>query len=235
MDKICKKCGTVDRYKGGDCKECRSRYNKRYRQAHIDELYEYHQQYDKQYRQDNSLDISRQMKQIHLDLKIETFNQYGGCQCTLCKINDIDMLSIDHIFNNGNEHRKNLGINGGHQFYYWLKKYGFPDKDKYRVLCMNCQFKEKERNRILNNSEIAIYDRKHRLSIKTLAINTYGNGKCSLCNETDIVCLSIDHINGGGRQHRREIGDIYLYLKRNKYPDKDKYRILCINCQFKER
>lgn len=58
----------------------------------------------------------------------------------------------------------------------------------------------------------------------------YG-GKCVCCNEKELVCLTIDHINGGGTKHRKEVGDgtqFYYWLKRNNFPDG--YQVLCWNC-----
>jgi coproporphyrinogen III oxidase len=51
---------------------------------------------------------------------------------------DLRALSIDHVLSGGTKHRKNLRGIGGHHFYRWLKKKGFPPG--YQVLCMNCQF-----------------------------------------------------------------------------------------------
>jgi hypothetical protein len=52
--------------------------------------------------------------------------------------------------------------------------------------------------------------------------------------------LSIDHINGNGAEHRRELKrttggstgghDFYRWLKNNNFPDG--YQVLCMNCQF---
>jgi hypothetical protein len=43
--------------------------------------------------------------------------------------------------------------------------------------------------------------------------------------------LTIDHINGGGRQHRLQAGvkgDFYTWLKRNGFPPG--FQVLCWNC-----
>lgn len=61
-------------------------------------------------------------------------------------------------------------------------------------------------------------------------LDAYG-GKCSFCPETMSEFLAIDHIDGGGNQHRKKLktNRIYLWLEKNGYP-KDGYRILCHNC-----
>lgn len=57
---------------------------------------------------------------------------------------------------------------------------------------------------------------------------------CRCCRETEPVFLTIDHVNGGGNKHRREIGQggtaLHRWLKRNGFPDG--FQILCWNCNF---
>lgn len=66
--------------------------------------------------------------------------------------------------------------------------------------------------------------------IKVEVIAHYG-GKCECCGEMEMVFLTIDHINGGGRQHRKETGSfLYQWLRRNGYPEG--FQVLCFNCNF---
>ncbi len=65
---------------------------------------------------------------------------------------------------------------------------------------------------------------------KCLIIDHYG-GSCVCCNESIIEFMTIDHIDGGGRQHRIEVGkghNFYKWLIKNNFPDD--YRVLCTNC-----
>jgi hypothetical protein len=66
-------------------------------------------------------------------------------------------------------------------------------------------------------------------------INAYG-GKCTCCGETEPTFLTIDHKNGGGNKHRKNIGgygsggtSFYNWLKIQGYPKED-YELLCWNC-----
>jgi hypothetical protein len=47
-------------------------------------------------------------------------------------------LTIDHIENNGAEHRRQQrnGQNKGHDIYAWLRKNNYPEG--FQVLCYNC-------------------------------------------------------------------------------------------------
>ncbi len=81
---------------------------------------------------------------------------------------------------------------------------------------------------------------KRRYTVKTKAdaLTHYGNGKlaCVTCGESRIDCLSIDHIDGKGAEHRRTMPKgtrIYIWLKRNNYPEG--FQTLCMNCQFIKR
>jgi len=68
-------------------------------------------------------------------------------------------------------------------------------------------------------------------AVKDEVFSNYGGYKCNCCGETTSEFLTIDHIHGGGKQHRKEIKiDFYLWLKRNNFPDG--FQVLCMNCQF---
>jgi len=71
-------------------------------------------------------------------LKHEVLSSYsnGKVECAICKMNDIRVLSVDHINRNGIEHRRTLKVTGGSQLYRRLRQAGFPSG--LRVLCMSC-------------------------------------------------------------------------------------------------
>lgn len=56
--------------------------------------------------------------------------------------------------------------------------------------------------------------------------------KCQRCGFRDVRALSIDHINGGGNEHRRQFTHHIAYLRDivSRWPDD--LRVLCMNCQF---
>lgn len=78
-----------------------------------------------------------------------------------------------------------------------------------------------------------VTSKERRKQLKEEVIREYG-GVCVCCGDNHIEFMTIDHINGGGRQHRKEINcgggwNFYAWLKKNLYP-KDEYRLLCFNC-----
>ena len=86
---------------------------------------------------------------------------------------------------------------------------------------------ENRKQKNLNNIK---YNRKIKLEV----LSHYGGVPpvCACCDERAIEFLTIDHIEGGGNKHRREIGrrNIYSYLKKGDWPLG--FRVLCMNCNF---
>lgn len=86
------------------------------------------------------------------------------------------------------------------------------------------------RDRLLKNSK----DFYKRRKIEVLNHYTNNNIHCQCpsgkCTETAIEFMTIDHIDGNGNKHRKDIGhtNIYQWLKNNNYPSG--YRALCFNC-----
>ena len=68
-------------------------------------------------------------------LQEATFNAYGGYKCNCCGETEPLFLTIDHVNNDGNKHRKKFQSTGD-GLYKWLKQNGYPEG--FQVLCMNC-------------------------------------------------------------------------------------------------
>lgn len=85
-------------------------------------------------------------------LKDQVFSHYGK-SCSLCGFSNMDALTIDHIDQNGAEHRRELKGSrqgGGMMTYRWLVKNSFPGG--FRTLCQNCNviaYKEHVRSKHL--------------------------------------------------------------------------------------
>ena len=100
-------------------------------------------------------------------------------------------------------------------------------QNKQRVLEINDQYRRD------NWESVKTYRRDRLREIRLEVLRAYGgdNPKCDCCGESIIEFLSIDHIDGGGRQHRQQIKkSIYIWLKQNDFPDG--YRVLCHNCNM---
>ncbi len=77
------------------------------------------------------------------NLIITTYSLTNPPSCAWCGIDDMEVLCIDHVNNNGAEHRKQIRLLG-YSLYQWLKKKDCPKG--YQVLCHNCNHKKKLRH-----------------------------------------------------------------------------------------
>lgn len=57
-----------------------------------------------------------------------------GCKCACCGESDHRFLTLDHVGNDGNRHRREYAC---HQIYRQARKEGYPP-GRYQVLCFNC-------------------------------------------------------------------------------------------------
>lgn len=119
------------------------------------------------------------------------------------------------------------------------KKYK-RDKEKdrvYRQLHKEHRLELQKASRGRNEVAYKQDNRRRNLMEKVKALKHYscdGEIKCARCGFGDIRALSIDHINGQGGKHRKEVGvHTYRWLKVNNYPSG--FQILCMNCQFIKR
>lgn len=74
--------------------------------------------------------------------KAAVYQAYGGFRCRWCGITDPVVLSIDHVNNDGNVHRKRLGLVGRgsctSNLVYWIERNNFPEG--FQILCRNCNW-----------------------------------------------------------------------------------------------
>lgn len=81
------------------------------------------------------------------------------------------------------------------------------------------------------------YGRNGTLRLRRDVFTAYG-GKCECCGIDEEMFLTIDHIDGNGNQHRKEVlgshlmagTHFYRWLRQNGYPEG--FRVLCFNCNM---
>jgi hypothetical protein len=66
---------------------------------------------------------------------------------------------------------------------------------------------------------------------RQMVLDYYGR-ECKCCGLTLVNALQIDHIHGGGNQHRKQIGQsgLYRWLIEHKFPPG--YQTLCVMCNW---
>ena len=111
-------------------------------------------------------------------------------------------------------------------------------KNGYDSSCKKCRYIKNvewrknniEKSRILNRKS----QDKRRVELRIAAIQAYG-GKCECCGESEILFLTLEHINGVPKIDRMANGkrkrtvDILRRLEREGWPKTD-HTILCFNC-----
>lgn len=116
-----------------------------------------------------------------------------------------------------------------------------PEKFAKRSRLGSRRWRKNNRERWLeHNRKFYRRHRKKRLEqvksrsqkIRLEVLDHYGK-VCRCCGEKRKEFLSIDHIKGGGTEHRNRVGRgqaFYKWLRRKKYPKG--YRTLCMNCNW---
>ena len=84
-----------------------------------------------------------------------------------------------------------------------------------------------------NPERVAVHYRNwyRKLKLSTLIAYSQDPPTCACCGEANPGFLTIDHINGGGNAHRREVGggnNLLVWLKKQGYPAG--FQVLCFNC-----
>lgn len=120
---------------------------------------------------------------------------------------------------------------------YWRRA---RSKDGRYSICKTCYYQKRNAKRRAklgsygNRAPAREYERQTRQKRKVRLLEHYGT-KCSKCGFDDIRALSIDHIEGNGAEHRKEVpgGKLYGWLIRQHFPTG--FQTLCMNCQFIKR
>lgn len=115
------------------CRQCQLNYRLKNKKRFREYAHQYRQQYPER------VTACRTKWRQQLKKKILSHYSNGIPHCMGCGITDIDVLCLDHIANNGNEQRRQLGLLGA-SFYRWLEREGYPEG--YQVLCANCNMKK---------------------------------------------------------------------------------------------
>lgn len=108
------------------------------------------------------------------------------------------------------------------------KKYNDANREKraaYQAELMRTQAK-------LVRSQQRKYSRKIRQEM----LDAYGRS-CACCGESTEEFLSLEHLNGDGKDHAERLGGrsyIYRDLKKRGWP-KDDYALYCMNCNWGSR
>ena len=114
------------------------------------------------------------------------------------------------------------------------KKYYSEHRENEIKQSIDWKMRNKKRADVINTR----YSKNRRARIRLEVLTYYGGNppKCACCGEQHIEFLTIDHIHGGGNEHRRKLfgsksvagSRFYYWLKKNNFPRG--FQVLCYNC-----
>lgn len=119
-----------------------------------------------------------------------------------------------------------------------MSRYGAKRYVKITSLkvCIRCR--ENERHRGTQNCKACLdYFKQRSERLKRECFERYGGAVCSCCGETELAFLCLDHVDGKGNAHRKQIDPkhgriggqaMYQWCKKNGYPSG--FQVLCANC-----
>lgn len=142
-----KRLYAAERRKTPAYKAWQKEYNKNYREKNKEKLAAQNKTYQQQ--PAAKLRKNEKTRAANAALKEDVFLHYGGgvIQCAGCGFTDIRALDLDHVNNDGAEHRRTISGNrtqAGASTYRWVKNNNYPEG--FQVLCRNCNWiKEMER------------------------------------------------------------------------------------------
>ena len=72
--------------------------------------------------------------------RLKVLGHYSGSdiQCAACGELEAEFLQLDHVDDDGAEHRRSLGLKSGDELLRWCIRNGFPVTPRLQVLCANC-------------------------------------------------------------------------------------------------
>lgn len=126
------------------CKKCHTLQVKRWREENKDRFREIQHAWSKKNWRKYISGVSEWRKSNTIRLKFDVYGHYckGNIKCQCCGEKEVMFLSLDHINNDGAEHKKKLfgssRKGGGNQLYQWAIKNNYPNI--LQVLCMNCNY-----------------------------------------------------------------------------------------------
>lgn len=101
----------------------------------------------------------------------------------------------------------------------------YYENNKIEILRLNKENYKINKIDILNKKKL-----RYQLLRQTVLSHYSPTLSCSICGNNDIRVLDLHHEENIGSKHRKEIGDILYWIKKNNFPEG--YLVLCANCNW---
>ena len=172
---------------------------------------------------------ARQIHDTNAAMRLRCILLLGG-ECSNCGEKEYEFLTVDHVNGDGNIERARLHSDQIKR----LILSGVADRNRYRVLCRNCNDSDGMINRTYSSDTVRNRNRRtRRVELKHGIIVLLG-GRCTCCLESDPDKLNVDHImNDGFVREGLPRGSADLYAKiLNGEANSSLFQLLCWNCNF---
>ena len=119
------------------------------------------------------------------------------------------------------------------QFYKW----GNVTNKRYEI-CVSCRTRYQREYYARNRDKCNLTTQRYNDALRLEVFKYYSSEIpfCAICGEKDSLVLNLDHVDGGGEQHRQQIGKMgqsfYRWVKNNGFPVG--YQVLCANCNMRK-
>lgn len=117
------------------CRVCQAAHSNAWRNKDPERAKAFAAERERRWRANNPELMRQQALVRRRALKRQVLEAYG-MRCTCCGESQYEFLSLDHINDDGNIHRREVGLGTG--IYHWAKKHAFPPS--LQILCYNCNF-----------------------------------------------------------------------------------------------
>ena len=154
--------------------------------------------------------------------EFESRRRYCSRKC--CKQSDYarngeSIRGAARAYYQANRHKSNL-----------RRKEHYEANRRKELIARKINWRENREKYVLRKKDLFA---KKYYTLKFSVYKKYGN-KCAVCGESRQPCLSIDHINGDGKEHRKHKSSLRI-LQDVLGDESGRFQILCMNCQWIKR
>lgn len=135
-------------------------------------------------------DKAREMRKRRNDQVRDEVLAHYGTTCSCCGEAERRFLTIDHVHNDGAEHRAIFGT-GGSNLYYWLRRNNYPPG--FQTLCWNCNS-----GRYLNGGVCPHQE------LKDLTLDSFTQAATKVFRIRVDDCITSPHLRRGAKETQRK-------------------------------
>lgn len=152
------------------CKACIKIFNREYYEKNTEQIKRINTIYRQQHWEERAEKRKSYHKSRHLRLKMEALKRIG-LECVCCGEKMFEFLSIDHVNEDGDRHRREIN---NRNIYEWLSNNNYECSYELQTLCFNCNFGKQYNNGVCPHRERSETIRKEYTSSEVEAPSPWG-------------------------------------------------------------